>query len=139
MDWYALIDDILVREPQRVVTRHRLDGADPFFRDHFPGRPVLPGVLAIEALVQAGRVLLESRVDQADRWVLGSARAVRFSSFLRPGQWLVCEVGLANLAGEEATISATGRACDDGDMDLDDLKALPAAVTGRLVLRRART
>ncbi len=137
MDWYALTDDVLLRERDRVITRHRLDPADPFFRDHFPGRPVLPGVLAIESLVQAGRELLAGHVDGANRWVLGSARAVRFSSFLTPGQWLVCDVKLVKLEGEAATIAAAGRACDQAEVDLVGVDGLPAAVSGRLTLRAA--
>jgi 3-hydroxyacyl-[acyl-carrier-protein] dehydratase len=135
VDWYAFADDILLREPDRVVTRHRLDPADPFFRDHFPGRPVLPGVLATEALVQAGRVLL---ADRDGRWVLGSARAVRFNRFLSPGQWLVAEVRLLGDVGEDAKLAVSGHASDDGRVDPADLGSLEAAVSGRLTLRRAR-
>lgn len=135
VDWYALIDDVLLREPDRVVTRHRLDAGDPFFRDHFPGRPVLPGVLATEALVQAGRVLLEG---SPGRWVLGSARAVRFSRFLEPGQWLVADVRLLGATPGEAKLAVSGHASDDGRCDPADLAALPTAVSGRLTLRLAR-
>lgn len=138
MDWYAPTDDVLLREHNRVVTRRRLDAADPYFRDHFPGRPVLPGVLAIESLVRAGRVLLSAQVEGADRWALGSARAVRFSSFLTPGQWLVCDVKLVKLEEATATIAATGRAWDQAEVDLADVEGLPAAISGRLTLRAGR-
>lgn len=142
MDWYAFVDDTLLCEPERVVTRHRLNEADPFFRDHFPGRPVLPGVLATEALVQASRLLLEGHVDEhvegARRWVLGSARAVRFSTFLTPGQWLVCDVKLLGVSAEEAKLAVAGLVCGQGPCDLDALEGLATAVTGRLVLRPAR-
>ncbi|MFI4915198.1 MAG: 3-hydroxyacyl-ACP dehydratase FabZ family protein [Phycisphaerales bacterium JB060] len=138
MDWYALTDDILLHEPDRVVTRHRLDADDPFFRDHFPGRPVLPGVLATEALVQAGRVLLAGHVEQADRWVLASARAVRFTSFLSPGQWLVCEVKLLGVEDGLARLAATGRSCDTDEIEPVELGSLPTALSGRLELRVPR-
>lgn len=138
MDWYAFVDDILLHEPHRVVTRHRLDQSDLFFRDHFPGRPVLPGVLATEALVQASRILLGDQVEGAERWVLGSAWAVRFSKFLTPGQWLVCDVKLLAASAKEARVAATGLVCEGGQCDLDALDGLPTAVSGRLVLRPAR-
>ncbi len=138
MDWYAFVDDILIQEPDRVITRHRLDSADPFFRDHFPGRPVLPGVLAIEALVQAGRLVLDGRVEDAPRWVLGSARAVRFSRFLTPGQWLVCDVRLLGVKAGEAKLAVSGHASEDGQCEPSDLEGLPTAVSGRLTLRPAR-
>ncbi len=138
MDWYAFVDDVVLREPERVVTRHRLDTTDPFFRDHFPGRPVLPGVLATEALVQAGRLLLKGHVEGAGRWVLGSARAVRFSRFLTPGQWLGCDVRLLSASPEEAKVAVAGLVGDDGEFDIASLDGLPTAVSGRLVLRPAR-
>lgn len=138
MDWYAPIDDVLLHERDRVVTRRRLDPAEPYFRDHFPGRPVLPGVLAIESLVRAGRVLLGAHAEGADRWVLASARAVRFSSFLTPGQWLVCDVKLVKQDDASATIAATAFACDQEACDLAGVEGLPPAVSGRLVLRPAR-
>lgn len=138
MHWYAFVDDILLHEPERVVTRHRLDPSDPFFRDHFPGRPVLPGVLATEALVQASRIVLDGHVEGAGRWVLGSARAVRFSKFLTPGQWLVCDVKLLGVSTEEAKLAVAGHVCEDGECDTEALDSLPAAVSGRLVLRPAR-
>ncbi|UYV12192.1 MAG: hypothetical protein NCW75_12930 [Phycisphaera sp.] len=138
MDWYAFVDDILLHEPERVVTRHRLDQGDPFFRDHFPGRPVLPGVLATEALVQASRILLGDHVEGAARWVLGSARAVRFSKFLTPGQWLVCDVKLLRASAEEAKVAVAGLVADEAECDLGTLGGLPTAISGRLVLRPAR-
>lgn len=138
VDWYALIDDVVLREPERVVTRHRLDASDPFFRDHFPGRPVLPGVLATEALVQAARLLLEGHAEGAHRWVLGSAKAVRFSRFLTPGQWLVCDVKLLSASPEEAKVAVTGLVDADGRGGKASFEGLPTAVSGRLMLRPAR-
>jgi 3-hydroxyacyl-[acyl-carrier-protein] dehydratase len=138
VDWYAFVDDVVLHEPERVVTRHRLDETDPFFRDHFPGRPVLPGVLATEALVQAGRVLLEGHVEGGLRWVLGSAKAVRFSRFLTPGQWLVCDVRLLSATPEEAKLAVAGLVGEGGEIDVAALDGLPTAVSGRLVLRPAR-
>lgn len=138
VDWYAFVDDILLHEPERVVTRHRLNPGDPFFRDHFPGRPVLPGVLATEALMQASRIMLDGHVGGAHRWVLGSARAVRFSKFLTAGQWLVCDVKLLGASAEEAKVAVAGHVCEDGKCDAEALDGLPTAVSGRLVMRPAR-
>jgi|GEM_PF-774950 len=138
MDWYVFVDDVVLREPERIVTRHRLDESDQFFRDHFPGRPVFPGVLATEALVQAGRLLLEGHVEDAKRWVLGSARAVRFSKFLTPGQWLVCDAKLLSVAPEEAKVAVTVLVGPDAECDVAALDGLPTAVSGRLTLRPSR-
>lgn len=137
-DWYSLVDDVLLLEPERVVTVHRLGEDDPFFRDHFPGRPVLPGVLATEALLQAGRVLLRGRVADGHRWVLGSGRAIRFSRFLEPGQWLVCDVRPMQIDGHEAKLAVSGFACAARPEGPEALEGLAAAVSGRVVLRPVR-
>lgn len=137
-DWYALLDDVLLREPDRVVTVHQLAESDPFFRDHFPGRPVLPGVLATEALLQACREMLAGQVEDGGRWVLDSAKALRFSQFLTPSQWLVCDVKLLDLGDQQAKIAASGYACDERPGSADALDGLSAAVSGRLVLRPIR-
>lgn len=137
-DWYDLIDEVMLREADRVVTVHRLSEDDPFFRDHFPGRPVLPGVLATEALLQAGRALLGDRTPGGHRWVLGSARAIRFSRFLEPGQWLACDVRLMQLDGQEAKLAVSGFACQERPTEPSVLEGLAAAVSGRVVLRAVR-
>ncbi|MGD1915044.1 MAG: 3-hydroxyacyl-ACP dehydratase FabZ family protein [Phycisphaerales bacterium] len=138
MDWYAFADSVVLREPDRVVTQHKLDPSDPFFRDHFPGRPVLPGVLATEALLQAGRALLEHRVDDGDRWVLGSVRAMRFSRFLEPGQWLVADVRLLDLRDDRAKLAATCLLSEGDAVQAEAVEGLAKAASGRLELRPVR-
>ena len=138
MDWYAFVDGIVLREPDRIVTRHKLDPSDPFFRDHFPGRPVLPGVLVTEALLQAGRALLEHRINGGDRWVLGSVRAMRFSRFLEPGQWLVADVRLIDLEDDRARLAATCLLAEGDGVDAGALEGLAQAASGRVELRPVR-
>lgn len=133
MDWYAPADEVVVVEPDRVVTRREVRAGEPCFRDHFPGRPVLPGVLAVEALVRACRCLLRGRESDAGRWVLASASAVRFSRFVEPGQTLECEARLLDHQPGRASFAATARVSGPG---------LPEggapAVNGRLTLRPVR-
>ena len=138
MDWYAFAQDVVHREPQRVVTRHGLTAEAPFFRDHFPGRPVMPGVLVTEAVLQAGRLLLGDRVAGGERWVLGAARAIRFSRFLEPGQWLVCDVSLMESSTDHARVRAACGVSERAEIDLDAIEALPQAASGRFVLRPPR-
>jgi len=138
VDWYDFAKDIVHREADRVVTRHRLDAEAPYFRDHFPGRPVLPGVLATEALLQAGRVLLSGQFAGGERWVLGSARAIRFSRFLEPGQWMVCDVKLLEASADQARIAAICGVSEGAQIALEAVGDLPQVASGRLVLRPAR-
>jgi len=63
---FMLVDRVLELEPgQRVVAIKNVTFNEPFFQGHFPGAPVMPGVLIIEAMAQAGAVLLLH--DMADR------------------------------------------------------------------------
>lgn len=87
---FVLIDAIVTREPDRIVALKQVSLAEEYLADHFPTFPVLPGVLMVEAMVQAARTLLADRGDR--RLVLGEVKALRFGSFVRPGEALEVEV-----------------------------------------------
>ena len=89
---FDLIDRVLDQSPQRIVAVKHVSLAEEYLADHFPTFPVLPGVLMIETLVQAARRMLASRGDA--RLVLGEVQALRFGSFVRPGEALQVEVAL---------------------------------------------
>src|SRR4051812_18814442 len=57
---FELIDRVLERGPGRLVAMKNVTSAEEYLGDHFPGFPVLPGVMMLEALVQAGRLLAEN-------------------------------------------------------------------------------
>lgn len=140
MDWYSFTGEVLHQDADRVVTARRLRADEPYFRDHFPGRPVLPGVLGVEAGVSAGRLLLAAAGHDADRLVLAGVRALRFSQFVQPGQWLVCDVRPARAGPADAghALRLTAHAAPDKPAGIDRLDSLPTALSGRLVLREPR-
>jgi 3-hydroxyacyl-[acyl-carrier-protein] dehydratase len=89
---FELIDSILEQSPERIVAVKQVSLAEEYLADHFPSFPVLPGVMMVEAMVQAARAMLAERGDA--RLVLGEVRALKYGSMVRPGEALVIEVTL---------------------------------------------
>jgi 3-hydroxyacyl-[acyl-carrier-protein] dehydratase len=92
---FELIDQVLEQHTDRIRALKNVSVAEEYLADHFPGFAVLPGVMMLETLVQAGRQLLASQ-DQPGPWILAEARNVRYGNMVRPGQALVVEVTLRN-------------------------------------------
>lgn len=111
---FELIDNVLEQGSDRVVALKNVTMAEEYLADHFPGFPVLPGVLMLEALVQAGRSLLEGRGIKDRPLVLAQASNVRYGTMVRPGQCLNIEVTLQNtLPGENGyKLKGIGRVDD---------------------------
>jgi len=71
---FDLVDRVLELAPDRIVTLKQVSAAEEYLQDHFPSFPVLPGVMMLEALVQAARRLAESRAPRI--YALISARGL---------------------------------------------------------------
>src|SRR5206468_7047139 len=91
---FVLIDRILEVNPgHSLVAAKNLSLAEEYLADHFPGFPVMPGVLMLEALTQAGAWLIREREDFAHSViVLKSARTIKYGSFVEPGRCLQLRV-----------------------------------------------
>jgi UDP-3-O-[3-hydroxymyristoyl] N-acetylglucosamine deacetylase/3-hydroxyacyl-[acyl-carrier-protein] dehydratase len=105
-----LIDRILDLEPgKRVVAIKNVTFNEPFFMGHFPGHPVMPGVLIVEAMAQAGGLMLLNMIENPQEMVvyfMGIDNA-RFRKPVRPGDQLRFEVemvtfrrGMCKIAGK---------------------------------------
>ncbi len=92
---FLLVDRVDDLQPDRIVARKLVTRNEPQFNGHFPGHPVMPGVLIIEALAQAGALLAASLVgfDPAKQviYFLGIDKA-RFRKPVVPGDLLMLEV-----------------------------------------------
>lgn len=104
---FDLVDCVLEQQEGRIVTVKQVTAAEEYLGDHFPGFPVLPGVLMLESMVQAARRLLGERGD--GRMVLGSAKALRYGSFVRPGEALRVEVTVEKVL-EDGQVACKGSA-----------------------------
>jgi beta-hydroxyacyl-ACP dehydratase FabZ len=92
---FLLIDRVLEVSDDKVVALKNVSVNEPFFQGHFPGVPVMPGVLQIEAMAQAGGVLASRAVsfDPTTHVMLFMAiDAVKFRKAVVPGDQLTIEV-----------------------------------------------
>jgi len=105
-----LVDKIEAIEPgERIVTTKALSLAEEYLADHFPTFPVLPGVLMVEAMVQAAAWLIRVQQDFSKSViVLSSVRNVRYTSFVQPGDILRCEIESMNIDENGAKMKGAG-------------------------------
>ncbi len=112
-----LIDRITEFEDRkRIVGIKNVTFNEPFFQGHFPGHPVMPAVLIIEAMAQCGGVLLLNAVDDPKRWLMyftGMDKA-RFRKPVRPGDQLRFELQLLRFGGTMCKME--GKAFVDGEL-----------------------
>ncbi len=112
-----LVDRIIENVPrQRIVAIKNVTINEPFFGGHFPGRPVMPGVLVVEAMAQAGGLLLLQEVpDRTGKLMLFTGiENGKFRRPVVPGDQLRLEVDVLRLRTVHARLSC--KALVDGQM-----------------------
>lgn len=97
---FLFVDAIDAVEPGvSVQGRYRVTGDEEFLTGHFPGNPVFPGVLQLEALAQTGAIAVLADERYAGKLPLfGGVEKVRFRRLVRPGDELVMTVQLERLS-----------------------------------------
>lgn len=108
---FLLVDRIIEMEEKRVVAIKNVTINEPFFQGHFPGHPIMPGVLIVEAMAQAGGVLLMGTVDDPESKVVYfmSIDNIKFRKPVRPGDQLRFEVDIVQLRGKVCRIAAVAK------------------------------
>src|SRR5438477_1191337 len=103
---FNLVDRIVEVVPGRQIRiAKNLTLAEEYLADHFPTFPVMPGVLQLQTLVEAGAWLLRLSEGYAhSAWVLREARNVKYGTFMPPGHRLEVAVELVKREGEAATL-----------------------------------
>lgn len=125
---FLLVDRVVEMElGKKIVALKSVTLNEPFFAGHFPGYPVMPGVLMIEALAQAGGVLLYASQPELKGRIMYFAGIdnARFRRPVRPGDVLRLEVVFT--ASKRSLTKMTGRALVDGEVAAEaDLSAVVA-------------
>jgi len=131
---FLLIDRVIEVEPhQRIVALKNVSVNEPFFNGHFPGNPIMPGVLIVEAIAQAGGALLLTEIpDRKDKlMVFAGIERAKFRRPVVPGDQLRIEVKV--IVWRSTAVKMEGKAYVDGKV------ACEATVTCRLVDTRANS
>lgn len=82
---------------------------EPFFQGHFPNKPIMPGVLQLEAMAQMGAAILLTKLEYKDKFfVYAGVDKARFKSMVKPGDRLDMEVELVKVKGP--IVKAHGKA-----------------------------
>ena len=123
---FSLIDRIEDLQPGKKISAVKaLSMAEEYLADHFPGFPVMPGVLMLEAMTQVGAWLVRASEDfQHSMVVLKEARNVKYGQFVEPGQTLEVVAEIVKQSDTETVLKAEGTV--DGQ----------STVKGRLTLER---
>ncbi|HWR17410.1 MAG TPA: 3-hydroxyacyl-ACP dehydratase FabZ [Terriglobales bacterium] len=127
---FLLIDRVVEIQPkQRIVAIKNVTINEPFFQGHFPGFPIMPGVLMVEAMAQAGGALLLTEVPDRDNMlmVFAGIEKARFRKPVTPGDQLRIVVEV--LAWRTIAVRMEGK------VYVGDKLAAEAVITCRLVPR----
>jgi 3-hydroxyacyl-[acyl-carrier-protein] dehydratase len=114
-----LVDRVLELEPGvRISAIKNVSANEPFFQGHFPGHPVMPGVLMIEALAQAAAVLtyvtMKTSYPEGTLFLFAGIDGARFKRPVGPGDQLKLEVTMDRI--KRGVGKFTGRALVDGEL-----------------------
>jgi 3-hydroxyacyl-[acyl-carrier-protein] dehydratase len=115
-DPFLFIEKIVERSENSITTSKNLTGEEDFFRGHFPGRPIFPGVLMCEAVFQTGALLMSLKGESAGNSktaLVTRIQSTKFKNMAKPGDHLLITVDfiemLANAAFMKGKITSEGK------------------------------
>lgn len=134
---FLLVDRVIEVEPgRRIVAAKNVTMNEPYFVGHFPGDPILPGVMIVEAMAQACALLVASgmevelRAGAKKTFYLAGLDGFRFRRPVRPGEVLTLEAHVLKHRGPIWKFSVTARVGDEPVAEGEILAALGEASRG---------
>jgi len=114
---FLLVDRVIKLIPhEKIVALKNVTFNEPFFQGHFPGKPVMPGVLIIEAMAQAGGILAYETAPSEKRnrliYFMGMDK-VRFRKMVLPGDQIILEAKILKFRSKVAKMSGTATVDDE--------------------------
>ena len=122
LEYFEMIDRVvsLDREAKRIEAESTVPMASPVFEGHFPGHPLVPGVLLTETMAQASGYLVLGLTGFSHMPFLMAVDKARFRSFVGPGTRLTITAHVihegSGYAGTKAKITADGKALCDAEL-----------------------
>jgi len=102
-----LVDEILERDGDTIVCRKTFHAEEFFFQGHYPGHPLVPGVILCESAMQAGAILLSQFVQEGTGVPVATRlNEVKFKQMVRPGDTIEMEVKLNERLAEAFFLQA---------------------------------
>ena len=128
-DPFLLVDEIVEWTDSQIVCTKVFSGGEDFFAGHFPGFPIVPGVLMCEASMQCGAILLSRHMEGVEGKVPVATRLndVKFKRMVRPGETIRMEVDLVERLADAFFLKA--KATVDGKVAVRFEFACTAAPT----------
>ena len=98
---FLMVDRVARIEGNHIVAIKNVTAGESYFQGHFPGHPIMPGVLQLEAIAQAaGILMLKREQDYAQLAYFMSAESVKWRKPVYPGDVLVIDVELTKMRGK---------------------------------------
>jgi 3-hydroxyacyl-[acyl-carrier-protein] dehydratase len=105
---FLFVDKITNLEDKKIQTSLTITGEEDFFKGHFPGNPIMPGVLLQEALFQSGAALMAGK-SGSGLGVVTRVQNAKFKNMVRPGDTLEMEVELTDTISNASYMKGTSK------------------------------
>ena len=109
-DPFLFVDRVLEMGEHSIVALKYVRSDEPHFEGHFPSKPVMPGVLIIEALAQAGGVLMLSKSENRGKIAyLATVNSARFRKMVLPGDTLILEATVVKMKSKVGIVQCVAK------------------------------